>query len=86
MNLPAVGHDLRHTLRAATRTPRTTAALLLSLTLGTGANAAVFGVMRTLLLAVAAVVGALAVVVGLAAIVPLGHALRVNPIIALSDE
>ncbi len=42
---------MRHTLRAAARTPGTAAVLLLSLALGTGANAAVYGVMRSLLLA-----------------------------------
>jgi hypothetical protein len=55
MNLPAVGHDLRHALRAAARTPGTTAVLLLSLALGTGANAAVFGVKGLLLAAPAGV-------------------------------
>jgi predicted permease len=42
---------MRHSLRAAARTPGTAAVLLLSLALGTGANAAVYGVMRGLLLA-----------------------------------
>jgi predicted permease len=45
-----------------------------------------YGVPPLDLATVAAVVGALAAVVGLAAIVPLGHALRVSPIIALRDE
>ena len=51
MNLASIGQDLRHTVRAAVRTPGTTAVLLLSLALGTGANAAVYGVMSGLLLA-----------------------------------
>ena len=42
---------MRHALRAAARTPGTAAVLLLSLALGTGANAAVYGVMRGLLFA-----------------------------------
>ncbi|MET0212880.1 MAG: ABC transporter permease, partial [Vicinamibacterales bacterium] len=42
--------DLRHTLRSAARAPATTAVLLCSLALGTGANAAVYGAMRSLLL------------------------------------
>ncbi len=42
--------DLRHTLRSAARAPGTTAVLLCSLALGTGANAAVYGAMRSLLL------------------------------------
>jgi predicted permease len=37
--------DLRHSLRAITRAKATTAVLLLSLALGTGANAAVYGVL-----------------------------------------
>ena len=45
-----------------------------------------YGVPPLNLPTLAAVVAALAVVVGLAAIVPLGRALRVNPIIALRDE
>ena len=45
-----------------------------------------YGVPPLTLPTVAAVVAALAVVVGLAAIVPLGRALRVSPIIALRDE
>jgi predicted permease len=51
MSLASIGQDLRQTLRAAARTPGTTAVLLVSLALGTGANAAVYGVMRALLLA-----------------------------------
>ena len=51
MSLASFGQDLRHTLRAAARTPGTAAVLLLSLALGTGANAAVYGVMSGLLLA-----------------------------------
>ena len=51
MTLASIGQDLRHTVRAAARTPGTTAVLLLSLALGTGANAAVYGVMSGLLLA-----------------------------------
>ena len=42
--------DLRHPLRAVTRAKGTTAVLLLSLGLGTGANAAVYSVLDTLLL------------------------------------
>src|SRR4029453_11604340 len=42
--------DLRQTWRSAVRAPATTAVLLCSLALGTGANAAVYGVMRSLLL------------------------------------
>lgn len=42
--------DLRHTVRAAARAPAATAVLLLSLALGTGANAAVYSAMRSLLL------------------------------------
>ena len=45
-----------------------------------------YGVPPLTLPTLAAVVAALAVVVGLAAIVPLGRALRVSPIIALRDE
>jgi ABC-type antimicrobial peptide transport system permease subunit len=45
-----------------------------------------YGVPPLNLPTLAAVVAALAVVVGLAAIVPLGRALRVSPIIALRDE
>jgi putative ABC transport system permease protein len=51
MSLASFAQDLRHTLRAAARTPGTAAVLLLSLALGTGANAAVYGVMTGLLLA-----------------------------------
>lgn len=51
MSLSSLTQDLRHTLRAAARTPGTAAVILLSLGLGTGANAAVYGVMRGLLLA-----------------------------------
>ena len=42
--------NLRHTLRTVTRAKATAAVLLLSLALGTGANAAVFGVLDALLL------------------------------------
>jgi ABC-type antimicrobial peptide transport system permease subunit len=45
-----------------------------------------YGVPTLTLPTLAAVVAALAAVVGLAAIVPLGRALRVSPIIALRDE
>ena len=45
-----------------------------------------YGVPPLNLPTLAAVVAALAVVVGLAAIVPLGRALRVHPNIALRDE
>src|SRR5687768_3303763 len=43
-------HDLRHSLRGMTRTKGSTAVILLSLGLGTGVNAAVYGVLRALLL------------------------------------
>src|SRR5687767_4697642 len=43
-------HDLRHSLRALTRTKGSTAVILLSLGLGTGVNAAVYGVLSALLL------------------------------------
>ena len=43
-------HDLRHSLRGMTRTKGSTAVILLSLGLGTGVNAAVYGVLSALLL------------------------------------
>jgi len=49
--------DLRHSLRALARSKGITAVLLLSLALGTGANAAVYGVIDALLLRGAAGVG-----------------------------
>ena len=42
--------DLRHSLRTIARAKSTSAVLLLSLGLGTGANAAVYGVLDALLL------------------------------------
>jgi putative ABC transport system permease protein len=49
-NMSAFLQDLRQTLRSAPRAPAATAVLLLSLALGTGSNAAVYGAMRSLLL------------------------------------
>ena len=43
-------HDLRHAVRGMARAKGATAVLLLSLALGTGVNAAVFGVLDALLL------------------------------------
>ena len=42
--------DLRQAMRSAVRAPAATAVILFSLALGTGANAAVYGAMRSLLL------------------------------------
>ena len=50
--------DLRQTVRSAARAPATTAVILLSLALGTGANAAVYGAMRSLLLSAPAGINA----------------------------
>jgi putative ABC transport system permease protein len=57
MSLPAFAQDLRHSLRALGRARATTAVLLLSLALGTGANAAVYGALNALLFSAPAGVG-----------------------------
>ncbi|HTP87823.1 MAG TPA: hypothetical protein VMJ34_12795, partial [Bryobacteraceae bacterium] len=46
----AVGHDLRHALRALLRTPGFTAVVVLCLALGTGANTAIFSLLDQVLL------------------------------------
>ena len=50
MSLSSTLHDLRHAVRGMARAKGATAVLLLSLALGTGVNAAVFGVLDALLL------------------------------------